>query len=212
VLAWSVYVDTGYRRDVRKAVADIEAMSKGVVMLDLSGRPLRAKMANVTSTDPAFKKAIVNYLRTNVYYDWATLTHNYNITLRTLKDLYGKNPDIKEFRDQFFSAGSRGQKSYDAYMLNLLNLIAQNKLPNIIKVISVRMVKYDTDREGFEGKLEFRLLTNWYDSATDTWKNREATAIVEVVGHFDPLKGTPVNPLGIRFDRSFVPTIVVTGE
>jgi hypothetical protein len=209
ILAWNVYVDVYRNKKLDAATERIEQMSHGVVMLDLAGRPLKTKMTPVTSTDPAFQKAIVNYLKMYTYYDWATLTHNYNYVLHGLQDLYKRNPDIKEFRDLFFTEGSRGQKQFDAYMLNLLHLIAKNKLPNIIKVISVNIGSYNTSRDGFEAKVEFKVLISWYDAAMDKTISKEGDATVRVAGAFNPLRGSPVNPLGINFDREFNPTLIV---
>lgn len=180
--------------------------SKGVVMLDYSGRAMYAEKTRLDALNQGFKNAIANALRFYAVKDWSTISHNYKNQVRTIEELEKSVGDIVEFKENYFSPNApQGLADFDAYEKTLLYLLNNDSLPEKILPNETSIDQYKVNEDAFEIDLSINVLQNIYLLETDKWIDRTGVVKIKATGYFNPSKGTAINPLGITF-TSFKPT------
>jgi len=184
-------------------------ISKGVVMLDVIGRPIVVAPERFAPVSPAFKNVIINYIKMNAIYDWADIVNNnFNEAVYNVKELISKNPEILEFRNHFFKKGSQAEKDFYGYLTKLVFSLNQGKLPERISIVEQRVVKFRVDEDQFEMLIDFKVLASIFDGNTEKYLNKEGHITFDVGGVLDPSVSTPDNPIGLLFTTKFKPTIL----
>jgi len=211
-IVWNFYVNTNLRSEIRTSAVKMERaadkMSKGIVLLDLLGRPVVSQPVELTPVNPAFKQAILSYIKMYGIYDWAGVTNNYTVKIKNLDELYRSNPDIKMFRDNFFSKDSQALKDFEAHLNKIIFMISKNRLPESVSIIDEKITSFDVKNGGFNLKAVFTVQAREYNARLDKFELREGHIIVDVSGDLDPSLGTPNNPLGIQFIGKYNVTLL----
>lgn len=211
-LAWDVYVDTKFISVVEKATEKMEKssdkISKGIISLDILGRPIVSQPQQLTPVNPAFKEAILNYIKIYGILDWAGITNNFTREIRTVEDIYVNNPELVTYRDEFFIKDSNAAKDWDAYLTNVLFDLSKDKLPESFSIVDQKIIRFTVKESSFSIEADFTVNSREFDGRTDTTIAREGHVTISAIGKLDPSLGTTTNPLGIRFDKEYKPSIL----
>lgn len=209
---WDVVVDTAMRDKIDGATQRLDAaankISKGIVLLDLLGRPVVSQPIQLTPVNPAFKQAILGYIKMYGVYDWSDLTNNFTVKIHSLDDIYRHNPNIELFKNEFFVKDSKALKGFEAYLTKNAFLISKNKLPESISIINEEINLFTVKDGGFVIKIDFTVQAREFNARTDKLELREGHILIDAKGDLDPSLGTPSNPLGIQFQGNYKPTIL----
>ena len=211
-LLWSMKVDTEMHALAEQTAKRIEIsankISRGVILLDLLGRPVVSEPQSLTPINPAFKQAILGYIKLYGIYDWASLTHNYKNKIMSLDDLFRNNHNVKLFNDEFFEKDSPAQKDFQAYLTKSIYLISKNKLPESVSITEEVISMFKVKEQSFSISLDLTVQAREFDGKTDKYIVREGHINVTAIGILDPSMGTTSNPLGIRFTKMYKPTVL----
>jgi len=211
-LLWNINISVEMKSLAEDTATRIEAaankISRGVVLLDLLGRPLVSNPQNLTPINPAFKQAILGYIKLYGIYDWASMTNNYKVTVTSLDEIYRTNKNISLFKEDFFMKGSPAEKDLEAYLTKSIYLISKNKMPESVSIISERISEFKVKGQSFSIKIDFQVQAREFNGKTDKYVVREGHIFVQAIGELDPSKGTVANPLGIRFSKQYKPSIL----
>lgn len=209
---WTIYVDVAQNEKIDTTVERFAKMtdsfSRGVVMLDMMGRPISVLPTQITPANTAFKEGISNYIKMNGLFDWAKLTNNFTKKIRTLDELYQENPDVGSFKKDFFTPRTKAIKDFEAYLTAMIFAMNNNKLPEHIGVVDEKIEKFVTEEDEFSIEVNYTVSASIYDGNTDSYSMREGNIVVKATGVLLPSKGTPNNPLGIFFTKEFKPTVL----
>lgn len=187
------------------ALEKIDKATKGIVLLDYTGRVIQVDKRTIDSTNTAFQAAVKNALRFYLIQDWQTLSKNYSVKIKSTDDIETNNPDIVEFRDNYLAHGKQAGSDYLAFIKTLAYLIGSDNLPEKIKASDTTVVSYNVDQNTFDIELRVNVSQSVYLIESDRTVDKTGTIEIKATGEFDPSDGTPVNPLGIRF-TSIQPT------
>lgn len=181
--------------------------SKGVIMLDYSGKTIYVEKTKLDGLNEGFKKAIANALRFYAVKDWYTLTGNYKNKVKTVEELEKANMQISEFKENFFSDSEpQGLSDFVAWEKTLLFLLNSDNLPEKILPSNVNIDTYKINNdETFDISITLEVIQNVYMIETDKWIDRSGQIEIKATGYFNPSKGTAINPLGIILS-SFKPS------
>lgn len=209
---WDIIVDTSMMEKVDSAAEKLDAaankISKGIVLLDLLGRPVISEPIHLSPVNPAFKQAILGYIKMYGIYDWSDLTNNFTVKINSLEDVYKNNANIELFKNEFFEKDSEALKGFETYLTKNIFLIAKNKLPESISIVDEKITHFTVKDGGFIIKVDFTVQAREFNARTDKIELGEGHIIVEGEGDLDPSLGTPGNPLGIQFQGKYKPTIL----
>jgi len=212
-ILWNVIVILSVTKKLEDSALRMEKVgnqiSKGVVMLDMLGRPKVSVPQELTPLNPAFKIAVLNYTKLYGLYDWASLTDNFEKDVFTADDAYKENPRLRTFSDNFFlERTSQARKDFVAYITQTVFLMNKDKLPEKTSITREEVISFKVDGNHFDSKMSFKVQTYSFNGNTDKYEMREGFIVVEAIGILDPTLGTIVNPLGIKFTERFKPNIL----
>jgi len=211
-LLWNINITMDMKNIAENTAGRIEAaankISRGVVLLDLLGRPLVSDPVNLTPINPAFKQAILGYIKLYGIHDWASMTNNYKVTVDSLDKIYKTNKNIALFKNDFFKKGSPAEKDLEAYLTKNIYLISKNKMPESVSIVAERISEFKVKGQAFSIKIDFSVQAREFNGKTDRYNIREGHILVEAMGILDPSKGTVANPLGISFTKQYKPSIL----
>lgn len=205
---YSMYASMESKRLWQETVEMVREQSRGVVMLDMSGRPVYAEKQHIGATDGAFKTAIANIVSQYGVTDWSRLTNNFKVQkIGSLKQLESYNPQIVEFEKNYFSEERHpaGVRDVDHMKKTLLYMMSTDELPDIISVHGYQVSDYTIDGDHFTGVISYEVSAKVFIIESAKWEDRSGHIIFDVSGYFEPKFGSAINPLGIYFDV-FKPT------
>lgn len=180
--------------------------SRGVVMLDYSGRAIYTEKTQLDILNPGFKKAIANAIRFYGIKDWNSISKGYKNKVKTVEELEKSDDMLVEFKENFFnSEDQQGIADFDAFEKTLLYLLNADLLPEKIQPTNATITSYKVDGDKFEIEVLVDVTQNVYLLETDKWVDKTGQIVVKAGGYFNPSKATEINPLGIKFE-SFKPT------
>lgn len=209
---YDMYVNNNLTEKIYQAADDMEKsrkqFSKGVVMLDIMGRPVVSNPQELTPLNPAFQQSIVNYIKLYGIYDWATFRINESTAIRKADDAYERIKKIKLFADNFLEVQGQARQDYIAYLTKTIFLMNQNKLPEKVSIIDEAVSSFIVDGNEFNTKITFKVHALIYDGNTEKYIQKEGYIVVEAIGTLDPSQANMINPLGIKFTKKYKPTVL----
>ncbi len=118
---------------------------------------------------------------------------------RNLEEAMGL-PRVSVLR-QFFDEKSMQQ--YEAYIKYLYSSMVSDQLPEIIKPVDFRNVKFDCDIDSFEYEGDVFCRTA-YVGIDQKWHYGTGTIHVRLRGKFEPMKASQDNPYGLKITGLYV--------
>jgi hypothetical protein len=203
--AYSFYSVNDVALKYTKALEKIDKASKGVVMLDYSGRAIYNDKKMIDALNPGFKAAILNSIRFYSVKDWQTLSNKFSKSIKSVEDLEAGNQDFVEFKENYLASDGSADLDFLGYEKTLLYLVSTDNLPEKIVPTGARVNSYKVVDNTFEIYVTIDVYQSIYMVESDKTIDRTGVIEVKASGVFDPEAGTPINPLGIRFN-SYKPT------
>lgn len=190
------------------ALEKIDKASKGVVMLDYSGRVVYVDKRSIDATNAGFKSAVSNALRFYLLKDWQTLSKNFTVNqIKTPEDIESNNADIVEFRDNYLIKDKDAFSDYSAYIKMLAYLISTDNMPEKTIATDTVVNSYSVVQNEFNIAITIKTVSSVYLIESDKTVDRAGEIVIKASGVFDPENGTAINPLGIRF-KEVKPTYI----
>jgi hypothetical protein len=205
VFIYDFFVNADISKKYQLALDKIDKASKGVVMLDYSGRVVYVDKRTIDSTNIGFQSAVKNALRFYLIKDWQTLSQNYKEKINSPEDIERNCPDILEFKNNYLKDVKEANSNYAAYIKTLTYLITTDNLPEKIIATDSKITDYQVNQNTFNITIVVDVAQSVYLIESDKTIDKTGSIEIKATGEFDTENGTPVNPLGIKF-TSFKPT------
>jgi hypothetical protein len=182
-------------------VEQLKKGERGVVMLDMMGRPAYSQKTVLDGESEAFKKAVKNIFALYMISGWQDLTDNFSFKVGSVDELKRGNKNLVEFQENYFSQSlsPEGLKDIGTHFETLVYMINNQELPEVITINSYNIIEWKVKEDTFKTVMTFPVSVNYYVYQEDRYTQNSGTIEITATGKFLPLYGNPVNPLGIVF-------------